>query len=83
MKNIIKKIYCDNNSCVIRYYSNEKELSIGLIRVKYVKKKGKMIDDTIIIVQTNINNILKYYKSALDIKNEAVKLIKKTIKNPI
>jgi hypothetical protein len=42
-----------------------------------------MIDDKIIIVQTNINNILKYYKSALDIKNEAVKLIKKTIKNPI
>jgi len=53
------KVECDDNSCSIRYYSKEGELSIGIIRARYHKTSGKIPQLVITIVSMEIDKLIQ------------------------
>lgn len=63
MKEILEKyktkVECDDNSCSVRYYSKEGELSIGIIRARYHNTSGKIPQRVITIVSMEIDKLIQ------------------------
>jgi hypothetical protein len=72
---MITKIFCDENSCTIRYYIGENKLSDGLIRAKYTRN-GKTNMPIITIVEMRINNILPHFDDVMALRADCVEKIK-------
>lgn len=77
MKNIIKKIECDENSCTVRYYQDNNILADALIRAQYRKNQGKLNQDIITITEMSVNNILSNFNDVMEIRNDAIEIIRK------
>jgi hypothetical protein len=53
------KVECDDNSCSVRYYSKEGELSLGIIRARYHNTVGKIPQRVITIVSMEIDKLIQ------------------------
>lgn len=76
MKSLIRKIYCDENSCTVRYYQDNNILADGLIRAQYRKNQGRLNQNIITITEMSVNNILANFNDVMEIRNDAIELIR-------
>ena len=73
-------INCDTNSCALRYYVNENELAIGLIRFQHYKKEGKIPQTVVTIASMDIDRMIEYMMETYNIDTKYGELLVKTIR---
>jgi len=73
-------INCDTNSCALRYYINDNELAIGLIRFHHSKKGGKIPQTVVTIASMDIDRMIEYMMETYNIDKEHGELLVKTIR---
>ena len=73
-------INCDDNSCALRYYKDNEDLAIGLIRFHHSKKGGKIPQTVVTIASMDIDRMIEYMMETYNIDKEHGELLVKTIR---
>ena len=70
LKNFNVRVLCEGENCSVRYYLNDNELAMGIIRFSHKKKEGRIPQDIITITSMDLDNMVGYIMGIYDYPTE-------------
>ena len=64
------KVECDTENCSVRYYLNDGELAMGIIRFVRKKKEGRIPQDILTITSMDLDEMVGYIMATNDFPTE-------------
>jgi hypothetical protein len=70
LNNFNVRVLCEGENCSVRYYLNDNELAMGIIRFSHKKKGGRIPQDIITITSMDLDNMVGYIMGTYDYPTE-------------
>lgn len=75
------KVDCDTENCSVRYYLNDGELAMGIIRFVHKRKDGRIPQDVLTISSMDLDGMVGYLMATNDFPMEFGETLVNIIRN--